>query len=113
MSDLVEDFFVLRESKCLQFREDSLAIYRYFKRSTVSLDERRNQAELSLDGGLQTCSLRQVVSFNAVLNLNVHEVCPFCFALWESSVDIPKSFYRLSRLPSSTPELTRDRGAGR
>jgi hypothetical protein len=38
----------------------------------VSLDESCDNAKLVFDSGLQTCSVRQVVSFNAVFNRNIH-----------------------------------------
>jgi hypothetical protein len=38
----------------------------------VSLNEPGNNAKLLFDRGLQTCSVREVVSFNAVFNRNIH-----------------------------------------
>ena len=70
--NLTEDFLVFRKAKRLQFGKNSLAVHRDFKRSAVSLDESCDNAKLVFDSGLQTCSVRQVVSFNAVFNRNIH-----------------------------------------
>lgn len=70
--NLTEDFLVFGKAKRLQFGKDSLAVHCDFKRSTVSLDEPCYNTKLLFDRGLQTCSVRKVVSFNTVFDCNIH-----------------------------------------
>ena len=72
IANLVEDLFIFRETKRLQFRENSLPVNRHFKRPAVALDEDRHPAVFFLDSSLQTCSLGLIVSFDTIFNADVH-----------------------------------------
>lgn len=70
--DLVEDFLMLGKTKRLQLRENPLSVHGHFKCSTMTFNKGGNNTVFVFDGRLQTCSIRQVVSFNAVFNRDVH-----------------------------------------
>ena len=61
------------ETKRLKLRKNTLSIHGNFKRATMPFDQRGNHAVFFLNRILQTCSIGQVVSFNAVFNRDIHE----------------------------------------
>ena len=70
--DLLEDLLVGRKPIRRLVRVDDVVVDRDFKDSGVPFLERRRDAVLVLDGGLQTGGLGQVVSLSAVSDLDVH-----------------------------------------
>jgi hypothetical protein len=70
--NLTKDFLVFGKAKRLQLGKNFLSVHCDFKRSAVSLNEPCYNAKLLFDRSLQTCSVRKIVSFNAVFDRNIH-----------------------------------------
>ena len=68
----VEYLVVLGETEGLELGEDQFAVHTNFKSAAASFDQGGYVIKLLFYGCLQTCSIRQVVSFAAVFNGNVH-----------------------------------------
>jgi hypothetical protein len=70
---LAEDFFVLRETKRLQLGKDLLPVHSDLKGATVSFHKGCDNAKFFFYRGLQTCSVLEVVSLNAIFNQDIHQ----------------------------------------
>ena len=68
----VENLVVFGETEGLELGEDQFAVHTNFKGAATSLDQGGYVIKFLFYGCLQTCSIRQVVSFAAVFNGNVH-----------------------------------------
>src|SRR2546428_7397405 len=78
-----EDLLVGRKPERLLIRVGDLVVDRYLEDAGGALFERRRDAELGLDGGLQTGGLWEVVSLPAVSDLDVH---PLLLALYSNTM---------------------------
>jgi hypothetical protein len=76
-SDTGENLLVRGEAIGLVLRVDALAVEGHVEHPTVPALEASGDAELLLDGGLQTGGLGVVVSFRAVGDLDVHASASF------------------------------------
>ena len=72
LPDPGEDLLVRGETVGLVLRVDALAVERHVEHTAVPALKTSGDAELFLDGGLQTGGLGVVVSFGAVGDLDVH-----------------------------------------
>ena len=70
--DGVENLVVFGESEGLELGENQLAVHPDFKGAATALDQGGYVVEFVFDCALQTCSIRQIVSFAAVFNRDVH-----------------------------------------
>ncbi len=70
--DLLEDLLVRGKPVRRLVRVDDVVVDRHFEDPREPFLERRRDAVLVLDGGLQTGGLGQVVSLSAVSDLDVH-----------------------------------------
>ena len=68
----VEYLVVFGETEGLELGEDQFAVHAHFKSAPAALDQGGYVVKFLFYSGLQTCSIRQVVSFAAVFNGNVH-----------------------------------------
>ena len=70
--DLRENFLVSREAVRLHVRVGDLVVDRHLENAGDTLFQGGRDAVLTLDGGLQTGGLWEVVSLSAVSDLDVH-----------------------------------------
>jgi hypothetical protein len=68
---------MLGKAKRFELRENALATHRYLKGPTMTLDQRGGYAVFFFNRILQTCSIGEVVSFNAIFDGNIHQINSF------------------------------------
>jgi hypothetical protein len=72
--ELVENFFVLREAKRLELGEDFFPIHDDLEGPTMALHKGCDCSVFFFDRSLQTCSILEVVSLNAIFDADLHRL---------------------------------------